>query len=87
MNTRIALICSALALSACASTTPQLDSRFGHAVNAAKAQQTLNPSASNNPDLVSGMDGRAAVHSIDRYGDSFKAPPPTFLIGIPGAAQ
>lgn len=78
-------LCGAIAfaaLSGCVSTTPHLDSRFGHAVNAAKAQQTLNPDASRNPDPVAGIDGAPAKESIDRYHETFKAPPRTFNIII-----
>jgi len=64
----------------CVSATPHLDSKFGHAVNAAKAQQTLNPEASRNTDPVSGLDGKAGKESMDRYDESFKAPPPTFNV-------
>lgn len=69
-----------LVLQACTTTTPYLDSRFGHSVNAAKAQQTLNPEAGKNRDPVAGMGGTPAKESIDRYHDSFKAPPPTFEV-------
>lgn len=68
------------ALSGCTTTTPHLDSKFGHAVNAAKAQQTLNPEASKNTDPVAGIEGTPAKESIDRYHDTFKAPPPTFEV-------
>jgi hypothetical protein len=71
------LVCAA---SGCESTTPRLDSRFGDSVNAAKAQQTINPDASRNPDPVAGLDGTAAKDSIDRYQNTFKQPPPTFTI-------
>ena len=73
----------------CASTTPHWDAGFGHAVNAAKARQTLNPDASKNPDPVAGIDGAAAKESIDRYQSSFKEPPPSFEIffGSAGAAR
>ena len=74
------LAVAALNLQGCGSKTPYLDSRFGQAVNAAKAQQTLNPQASLNPTPVSGLDGTAATESIGRYYDSFRAPPPTFEI-------
>lgn len=70
---------SLAALTGC-TTTPHLDSRFGHAVNAAKAQQTLYPEASKNTDPVAGIDGTSAKESIDRYHDTFKAPPPTFNV-------
>lgn len=71
---------AAVTLSACASRTPYLDSRFGDAVNTAKAMQTINPQASRNTDPVTGLDGPSAKDSIDRYRDSFKAPVQTFEV-------
>ena len=68
------------ALAGCVNPTPHLDSEFGLAVNAAKAQQTINPDASKNADPVAGIEGQAAKDSIERYYDSFQKPPPTFTI-------
>jgi hypothetical protein len=68
-----------LTLCACASTTPQADGRFGHAVNQAKLQQTLNPGPASTT-IPSGMGGTPARESIERYHDTFKAPPPTFEV-------
>lgn len=65
----------ATALAGCASTTPNLDSSFGQAVNQARAQQTLNPDASLNTDPVAGLDGVAANAAIDNYTKSVQAPP------------
>ena len=65
------------ALTGCVDPTPRLDSEFGYAVNAAKAQQTINPDAAKNPDPVAGIDGTSARHTIDLYHKSFEAPPPT----------
>jgi hypothetical protein len=77
-------------LGGCAtSSTPQLDSTFGDAVNAAKAQQTLNPDASQNTQSVDGMDGKAANSAVDRYHQSFDKPPATgnvFNIGVGGGS-
>lgn len=77
-------------LAGCAtSSTPQLDNTFGDAVNAAKAQQTLNPDASQNTQSVDGMDGKAANATIDRYHQSFEKPPATgnvFNIGVGGGS-
>lgn len=71
----------AAALQACAaSPTPQLDSRFGDAVRAAKLQQTLYPDAGRTPVALDGMGGTPARETMERYHDSFKAPPPTFEI-------
>ena len=68
----------------CASTTPELDAKFGDAVRAAREAQTLNPGASANKDPVLGLDGKAAVHAQERYEDSFKSPPKTFDITTGG---
>ena len=78
---------AAATLAGCASSTPYLDGRLGNAVNSAKARQTVNPEASR--DAVAGMDGNSAKESIERYQDSFKAPPRTFevLLGVPGGAS
>jgi hypothetical protein len=69
-----------VALAGCVSPAPYVESQMGHAVSAAKAQQTVNPDASKNPDPVAGIDGRAAKSSVERYEDSFRAPPPTFEV-------
>ncbi|MFA7351296.1 MAG: hypothetical protein WC009_11080 [Methylotenera sp.] len=69
----------------CATNTPMLDEHFGEAVNAAKAQQIINPDASLNTDPMTGVDGQAANAAVDRYHKSFVQPPATanvFNIGI-----
>jgi hypothetical protein len=88
-----------LALQACATsptmdayfaTSPRLDARFGDSVNVAKAQQTLNPDASKNRNVVAGMDGKAAQETMVRYRESFKNPPPpanVFTIGVSSGGQ
>lgn len=79
-----ALIASA-AMAGCATNTPVLDEHFGEAVNAAKAQQTINPDASLNTDPAAGISGQAANAAIDRYHKSFVQPPAQtniFNIGI-----
>jgi hypothetical protein len=81
----LSVILASLVLAACATSTPKLDDHFGEAVNAAKAQQTLNPDASLNTDPVAGVDGEAANAAIDRYHKSFVQPPATtnvFNIGV-----
>ena len=71
-------------LAGCVSIHPELDQRHGQAVTAARDAQTFNPQASRN--AVAGIDGRAAKETMDRYVDSFKAPPPTMnVINIGGA--
>lgn len=81
-TTLYSVIVAALAASvtACMSPTPNLDQKFGEAVNQAKAQQTLNPDASLNTDPVAGLDGVAANAAIDNYTKSVKAPPPPATI-------
>lgn len=73
-------------LAGCAATaTPKIDSAFGDAVNAAKAQQTMHPEASLNTEPVNGLDGEAANAAMDRYHRSFERPPITgniFNIGV-----
>lgn len=87
-NLSIKLILAGLgtcAILAGCSVTPDYDSKFGDAVNAAKAQQTLNPDAPLNRKAAIGLDGKAADVVIDKYHKSFDAPPPassTFTIGI-----
>jgi hypothetical protein len=83
-HTLVAIAVAALG-AGCTSTTPQLDSHFGEAVNLAKAQQTLNPDAAKNTAPVVGMDGRAAQQSVERYEKSFQQPPlqaNPFVIGV-----
>jgi predicted component of type VI protein secretion system len=72
-------------LSGCASQTPILDQHFGEAVNASKAQQTINLDASQNQNPVAGVDGQAANDAVDRYHKSFTQPPAAtsaFTIGV-----
>lgn len=64
-------------LTGCASPTPHLDSHFGESVDMAMAQQTINLQASQNPDPVAGIDGKAGREAIERYYESFKTPPST----------
>lgn len=61
-------------LTGCATTTPNLDAKFGDAVNQAKAQQTINPDASRNTDPVAGIDGQAANAIIDNYHKVYASP-------------
>ncbi|EEG09808.1 hypothetical protein [Pseudogulbenkiania ferrooxidans] len=66
----------AVLLTGC-SSTPYLDSHFGESVDMIKAQQTINPQASQNMDPVAGIDGKAGQEAMGRYYDSFKTPPST----------
>lgn len=81
----LSALLASFAVAGCATHTPNLDQRFGDAVNTAKAQQTLNPDASQNTDPVMGLDGKAANAVIDRYHRSYERPPATtniFNIGV-----
>lgn len=84
-----ALMATALGLVGCAATsTPNVDAAFGQAVMAARAQQTINPDAARNPGAATGLDGRAAREAMERYHESFKAPPPSFnVINIGGGVS
>ncbi|MDR3390405.1 MAG: hypothetical protein P4L77_01615 [Sulfuriferula sp.] len=78
-----ALLASLLA--GCVAQTPHLDEKFGEAVNTAKAQQIINPDASQNTDPVAGVDGQAANAAVDRYHKSYERPPAqpnVFAIGV-----
>jgi len=80
-----ALIASATMVGCATSKTPVLDEHFGEAVNAAKAQQTINPDASMTNEAVYGIDGAAADAAVDQYHKSFTQPPVNtnvFNIGI-----
>lgn len=72
----ISLLTLLALLSGCASTTPEYDKRFGDAVRQARSQSTLNPTAGDNPDPVSGMDGASARQAIGRYQAGTKATAP-----------
>lgn len=82
-------VAAALLLAGCVSHAPYVDEHFGEAVNTAKAQQTINPDASQNTDPVAGVDGQAADATVDRYRKSYETPPPpvnVFTIGIGGSS-
>ena len=75
----------AAGLVACASPTPLLDDNFGNAVNAAKAQQIMNPDAALSAAPPDGIGGQPANAAIDRYHRSFERPPVApnvFTIGV-----
>jgi hypothetical protein len=82
---RLILILLPAAFAGCASPTPNYDMRFGEAVRQARAAQTLNPGRPST-DPVMGLDGKSAQAAVQRYQDSFKAPPPvTPVIQIGGS--
>ncbi len=79
-RTTIFLPAMLVALSACVTHPPKrMDSRFGNAVDMAKAQQTVNPDAALNTTPVRGVDGQAGDAIFDNYRNSY--------ITRPAAAQ
>lgn len=61
-------------LAGCASKTPNLDAKFGDAVNLAKAQQIINPDAPGKTYTEKGIDGQAAKDIIVRYHKAYESP-------------
>ncbi len=78
MNVTNKAVVSALlaVLSGCASTTPDYDARFGEAVRLSRQAQVIDPGAGEQAGPAPGLDGGAAREALQRYRDSFKAPPP-----------
>lgn len=75
----------ALSVAGCAQRAPYLESQMGQSLSMLRAQQTVNPEASNNTDPVAGMDARAAQSAHERYEQSFRTPQTqrnAFTIGI-----
>src|SRR5512134_3784613 len=79
-------------LSACVTTTPEYDARFGDSVQIAQARHTLDPGATvrNAANPATGQDGRSARAAYDRYLFSFVRPEPqpnVFAIGVSGGSS
>lgn len=74
--------------SGCETMTPNYDTKFGEAVREARVKMTINPDAGKIPDQVAGIDGKAGVHTIIRYQETFKQPPPVVpVINIGGSVS
>ena len=72
------------ALAGCTPTMPNWDARQGDSVRVVRAAQQLDPqAAARNGSRVSGIDGKAALESADRYVNSYKEPPAQniFMVG------
>ena len=88
MPMRTMMLCALGVLAGCVSTTPELDLRQGEALRNLRAQQTLDPQATErNTSPVVGVDGKAARGAMENYRDSFRTPPaegrsPQTVIGI-----
>lgn len=88
MKPTFALILVSSLVAGCASTdlAPNADAAFGDAVRHNVAAQTLDPAAGRKSAPVVGIDATAGTLAMERYHDSFKAPPQTFnVINIGGA--
>lgn len=69
--------------------SPQLDAKFGDAVRAARASQTLDPQAGvKNAGKQPSMDAESAVNSVHTLRETYKTPPPSFsILGSPVQAR
>ncbi len=85
---RITMVLAACALlSACVTTTPNMDARFGDSVQIAQARSTIDAGATvrNASNPVAGLEGPAARAAYDRYLFSFVRPQPqsnAFVLGL-----
>ena len=86
-RTALALLLAAAVLAGCASTAPNYEARFGEAVRANRQAQVLHPTAGANPAPALGMDGAASQEAVQRYVESFKAPPPVVNVINIGGGQ
>ena len=80
----VTAIVAVFLLSACAQTTPRVDSRFGESTRMLIAQQTLNPDAGSKQ-VTESVDASAAREALVRYRTSFRepqAPQNVFTIGL-----
>ena len=84
----VACLASVASLGGCATAfapaAPELDARLGTATRQALAQQVLRPQAgAAASDATAPFDGVAAVHTLTRHREGFKAPPASFnVLGI-----
>jgi PBP1b-binding outer membrane lipoprotein LpoB len=60
-------------ISACAQPT-RLEKDYGRSIKQAQSNQTLNPEAEKNLEPVTGLDGKAAQASIEKYRKAFDQP-------------
>jgi len=66
------LIVSIIVIAGCAGPSV-LEQNWGRSVETARFNQTLNPKAGENPEPVTGLDGRSADNALEAYRRSFKA--------------
>lgn len=71
LHLAIAVGTAMITLTGCVSSTPNIDSKLGASINALKAQQIIDPNASNNTNTAT-LDAAAALEVIGRYKESYK---------------
>jgi hypothetical protein len=71
-------------LAGCAVGPSRLEADYGRSISLAKSNQTLDSAAQQNLVPVSGLDGKAAMGTLERYQTSFEKPPPppSFVISV-----
>jgi hypothetical protein len=85
-----AALCLLVALSGCASSSssPEVDRDFGRHTRELMRSQLADPQAEQrNAERGGTTDGRAARESVNRYLDSFKAPPTSSVIAGSGGGS
>ncbi|HEX8612550.1 MAG TPA: hypothetical protein VF800_14790 [Telluria sp.] len=92
MTSRIAcsiasLLASTVLLSACASSTPHWDARFGQSLRSALAAQEIAPGAARDNRPVNGLDGKSAAAAQERYQRSAEAPAALAPMAIGGGTK
>ena len=81
---------TAVVLLGCATPGPsRLEEDYGTSAKLAVVNQTLNPEAGKNLDPVTGMDGKAAENTMEKYRKGFEkpAPPPSYIFSIGDIAK
>jgi len=83
----IGIFAGLLFIVSCGGTTPysqdsMTDRNWGRSHGTAIYNQMLNPDAAKNLDPVSGLDGVAAEHNVEKYQDSFKETGPKEVVNI-----
>jgi hypothetical protein len=71
-------------LAGCAIGLTRLEADYGRSIDLAMSNQTLDPAAQQNLAPVYGLDGKAAMGTLERYQTSFEKPPPppSFVISV-----
>jgi hypothetical protein len=83
----ITIITSTLVMFSCSGTTPAhkqslLERNWGRSFETASYLQVVNPDAEKNLDPISGLDGTASQHNVDKYKTSFQKPEPKEIVNI-----